>query len=88
MLLLSGFVAGIEAGMFYFIGHIVDMLNTAPKDLSALIALYGTELFIMAVIIVFVRTLFTWLLSLIQNLTITLGFSKPNFYEPGTYNFL
>lgn len=45
MLLLSGFVAGIEAGMFYFIGHIVDMLNTSPKDLSALIALYGTELF-------------------------------------------
>ncbi|CAQ82720.1 MULTISPECIES: ABC transporter ATP-binding protein [Photorhabdus] len=85
MLLLSGFVAGIEAGMFYFIGHIVDMLNTSPKDLSALIALYGTELFIMAVIIIFIRTLFTWLLSLIQNLTITLGFSMMVRWQTYTY---
>ncbi|WP_434526995.1 ABC transporter ATP-binding protein [Photorhabdus asymbiotica] len=85
MLLLSGFVAGIEAGMFYFIGHIVDMLNTSPKDLSALIALYGTELFIMAVIVIFIRTLFTWLLSLIQNLTITLGFSMMVRWQTYTY---
>ncbi|CAI0877534.1 ABC transporter ATP-binding protein [Serratia fonticola] len=85
MLLLSGLVAGIEAGMFYFIGRIIDMMNTSPQNLSALMKIYGTELLIMAIIIIFARTLFSWLLSLIQNLTFTLSFSMMVRWQAYTY---
>ncbi|MBJ7224150.1 MULTISPECIES: ABC transporter ATP-binding protein [unclassified Brenneria] len=75
MLLFSGLVAGIEAGMFYFIGRIIDMMNNSPQGLTTLLKEYGNELIFMAIIILFARTLFSWILSLIQNLTFTLSFS-------------
>lgn len=85
MLLLSGLVASIEASMFYFIGHIIDMLNNSPRDLHSLVRLYGTDLLIMAIVIIFARTLFSWLLSLIQNLTFTLSFSMMVRWQAYTY---
>ncbi|OKB64688.1 hypothetical protein BHU62_21355 [Serratia marcescens] len=85
MLILSGLVAGIEAGMFYFIGRIIDMLDKSPQDLSVLTKNYGVELMIMALIIIFARTLFTWLLSLIQNLTFTLSFCMMVRWQAYTY---
>ncbi|MDB6374941.1 ABC transporter ATP-binding protein [Photorhabdus bodei] len=85
MLLLSGFVAGIEAGMFYFVGRIIDILDASPKNLSTLMSLYGPEILIMAIIVVFLRTLFTWLLALIQNLTFTLNFGMMIRWQAYTY---
>ncbi|MBC3228686.1 ABC transporter ATP-binding protein [Serratia fonticola] len=85
MLFLSGLVAGIEAGMFYFIGRIIDMLDKSPQNLSDLAKNYGTELMAMAFVIIFARTLFTWLLSLIQNLTFTLSFCMMVRWQAYTY---
>ncbi|MBD2816051.1 ABC transporter ATP-binding protein [Xenorhabdus sp. Flor] len=85
MLLLSGFVAGIEAGMFYFVGKIIDMLEASPKNLSTLMSLYSTDILIMAIIVVFLRTLFTWLLALIQNLIFTLDFGMMIRWQAYTY---
>lgn len=85
MLFLSGLVAGIEAGMFYFIGRIIDMLDKSPQNLSDLAKNYGAELMAMAFVIIFARTLFTWLLSLIQNLTFTLSFCMMVRWQAYTY---
>ncbi|MBD2810830.1 ABC transporter ATP-binding protein [Xenorhabdus sp. Vera] len=85
MLMLSGFVAGIEAGMFYFVGKIIDILEVSPKNLSTLMSLYGTDILIMAIIVVFLRTLFTWLLALIQNLIFTLDFGMMIRWQAYTY---
>ncbi|MGB5865995.1 MAG: ABC transporter ATP-binding protein [Sulfitobacter sp.] len=51
---MSILVAAIEVGLIYYMGRIVDVLDGGPEEMWAQ---YGTELIIIALLIVFVRPL-------------------------------
>ncbi len=76
MLALGGLVAILEAGLFYFVGRLVDMLDTVPKGAGwgGLIALHGGELAFMVVVVVIVRFVAVSLSALVEEQTIVPGF--------------
>lgn len=65
----------IEAGLFYFMGRLVDILNQAPdKSWATLIARAGPELLLMAVTVLFVRFVVTAVNALLDEQTLSPGF--------------
>ncbi|WP_377289000.1 ABC transporter ATP-binding protein [Rhizobium sp. SG2393] len=76
MLVLGGATAGIEAATFWYVGRIVDILDTLkPGDgWSGLIAAHGLELLTMLLLVGVVRFLVAFLTALIDQQVITPGF--------------
>nr|WP_316655233.1 ABC transporter ATP-binding protein [uncultured Gellertiella sp.] len=76
MLVLGGLVAMLEAGLFYFVGRLVDMLGTVPKEggFPALLASHGPELAFMFAVVVIFRFLAVALGALVEEQTIILGY--------------
>lgn len=90
-LLLALFVGGIlpllEAGLFYFTGRIVDILDQSAVERSwhGLYVSAGTELLLMGFIVLIVRVLMTALSSLLDDQTITPGFYNMIRWQANSY---
>lgn len=69
--IMSIIVAAIEVGLIYYMGRVVDLLDTDP---SSFWSTYGTELMLVALFILFLRPLFQALDILLLNNSIL-----PNF---------
>ena len=76
MLVLGGTVAMLEAGLFYFVGRLVDLLGTVPRTggWQALLAAHGPELGFMLGVVVVVRFLAVALGALVEEQTVILGY--------------
>jgi ATP-binding cassette subfamily B multidrug efflux pump len=76
MLALGGAVALVEAGLFYFVGRLVDLLDSSAQadGWSGLIAAHGGELTFMLVTVVLIRFVVTWASALVEEQTVNLGF--------------
>jgi ATP-binding cassette subfamily B multidrug efflux pump len=76
MLVIGGIAPLVEAGLFYFVGRLVDILDGLPTDRSwqALWDVAGPEVLFMAVVVLVVRTLIVGLSALVDEQTITPGF--------------
>ncbi len=76
MLVIGGIAPLVEAGLFYFVGRLVDILDQMPADRSweSLWAHAGPELLFMAVTVLVVRTIVVGLSALVDEQTITPGF--------------
>ncbi|WP_099865002.1 ABC transporter ATP-binding protein [Pararhizobium haloflavum] len=76
MLALGGLVALLEAALFYFVGRIVDLLDSIePADgWAGLVAAHGPELLVMLFVIVVARFVVTALAALVEEQTIVPGF--------------
>lgn len=76
LLLLGGGVALVEAALFYYVGRLVDILDTANQTAgwSGLLAGHGTELLVMLVVVLVVRFLVAWLSAVVEEQTVNLGF--------------
>ncbi len=76
MLVLGGLAAGVEAAMFWFVGRLVDILDTIePADgWSGLMAQHGQELLLMALVVGVGRFLIAFLTALVDQQIITPGF--------------
>lgn len=91
-LLLALFVGGIlpllEAGLFYFTGRIVDILDQSAsmeRSWQALYATAGVELLAMGFIVLIVRVLMTAVSSLLDDQTITPGFYNLIRWQANSY---
>ncbi len=76
MLVLGGLVALLEAGLFWFVGQLVDLLDKAtPADgWAGLTASYGPQLLIMAFVVLIVRSVVTSLSALTEEQAVVPGF--------------
>ncbi len=76
MLVLGGLAAGVEAAMFWYVGRLVDILDTTkPADgWSGLLANHGTELVVMALVVGIGRFLIGLMTALVDQQIITPGF--------------
>ncbi|THV24677.1 ABC transporter ATP-binding protein [Peteryoungia ipomoeae] len=76
MALFGGAVAMLEAGLFWFVGRLVDLLDTVPKEAGweGLIAAHGGELLAMALIILVGRFLVVTIGALVEEQVIVLNF--------------
>ena len=76
MLALGGIVAVLEASLFYFVGRLVDVLDTIePQDgWSGLIGSHGPELAIMLAVILIFRFVAVTLAALVEEQTVVPGF--------------
>jgi len=76
LLILGGAVALIEAALFYYVGRIVDILDSAnqAEGWAGLVAGYGPELMVMLVVILGIRYVITWLSAVVEEQTVNLGF--------------
>jgi ATP-binding cassette, subfamily B, multidrug efflux pump len=76
MAFFGGAVAVLEAALFFFVGRVVDILDTAEKATgwSGLFAEHGTELALMALVVLLGRFLVVALGALIEEQVIVLNF--------------
>ncbi len=76
MLVLGGAVAMLEAGLFWFVGRLVDLLDTVPKEAgwSGLIDGHGWELLGMALVVLLGRFVVVTLGALVEEQVIVLNF--------------
>ncbi|MDB5507294.1 MAG: multidrug transporter ATP-binding protein [Devosia sp.] len=76
LLLLGGAVALVEAALFYYVGRLVDILDSSDQALGwgGLIANYGGELLWMLIVVLGVRFVITWLSAAVEEQTVNLGF--------------
>ncbi len=76
MLVIGGLSPLVEAGLFYFVGRLVDILDQAPaeRSWSSLIAADGGELLFMLLVVAVGRTIVVSLGALVDEQTITPGF--------------
>ncbi|MGN6763928.1 MAG: ABC transporter ATP-binding protein [Rhizobiaceae bacterium] len=76
MLIVGGLAPLIDAGLFYFVGRLVDILDTssAHRSWSGLIAASGPELLFMLLTVLVARTLVLYLSALVDEQTIAPGF--------------
>ncbi|CAN7540856.1 ABC transporter ATP-binding protein [Rhizobium sp. LjRoot30] len=76
MLAVGGLVAVVEAGLFWSVGLLVDMLDTTPKGegWSGLIAAHGWQLLGMLVFVLVGRFIIVSLNALLEEQTIVPGF--------------
>ncbi|MDO9414812.1 ABC transporter ATP-binding protein [Pararhizobium sp.] len=76
MLVLGGLVAMLEAGLFYFVGRLVDVLDAVQPSLgwSGLIDAHGPELVFMLLVVLVFRFLAVALSALVEEQTIVPGF--------------
>jgi ATP-binding cassette subfamily B multidrug efflux pump len=78
LLVLGGIAPLIEAALFYFIGRLVDILDTMPAERSwtVLWDIAGPELLFMVFVVLVARTIVVTLVSLLDGQTVT-----PHFYN-------
>ncbi|RUU13890.1 ABC transporter ATP-binding protein [Mesorhizobium sp. USDA-HM6] len=76
MLIIGGIAPLVEAGLFYFVGRLVDILDQLPGERSwhALWSAAGPELLFMGAVVLVIRTLVVGLSALVDEQTITPGF--------------
>ncbi len=76
MLVIGGIAPLVEAGLFYFVGHLVDILDQASGNRSwqGLWDAAGMQLLFMLVTVLVLRTIVEALSDLIDEQTITPGF--------------
>ncbi|MGN6470281.1 MAG: ABC transporter ATP-binding protein, partial [Rhizobiaceae bacterium] len=76
MLVVGGMAPLIDAGLFYFVGRLVDILDasSAHRSWAALIAASGPELLFMLLTVLVARTLVLYVSALIDEQTIAPGF--------------
>ncbi|PSJ58140.1 ABC transporter ATP-binding protein [Pseudaminobacter soli (ex Li et al. 2025)] len=76
MLVIGGISPLVEAGLFYFVGRIVDILDGAAgeRSWSSLWHAAGPELLFMLAVVLVVRTAVVGLSALVDEQTITPGF--------------
>jgi ATP-binding cassette subfamily B multidrug efflux pump len=76
LLILGGLVALVEAALFYYVGRLVDILDSSDqaRGLGGLVAAHGNELIVMAVVVLGIRFLISWLSAVVEEQTINLGF--------------
>lgn len=76
MLVVGGLAPLIDAGLFYFVGRLVDILDASSshRSWSALVAGYGPELLFMLLTVLVARTLVLYLSALVDEQTIAPGF--------------
>lgn len=76
MLVIGGVAPLVEAGLFYFVGRIVDILDQLPGERSwqALWTAAGPELLFMIAVVLVIRTVIVALSALVDEQTITPGF--------------
>lgn len=86
-LLVGGVLPLLEAGLFYFTGRIVDILDQSGAERSwhGLYISAGTELLVMGFIVLVVRVLMTALNSLLDDQTITPGFYNLIRWQANSY---
>lgn len=78
MAVFGGAVAAMEASMFWFVGRLVDLLETVPKSQGwqGLFAMHGTELAGIALVVVAVRFLVITISALVEEQVVVLNFSN------------
>ncbi|MDH4990799.1 ABC transporter ATP-binding protein [Aquamicrobium lusatiense] len=76
MLVIGGVAPLVEAGLFYFVGRLVDILDQLPSERSwvALWDAAGWELIFMVAVVLVGRTIVVSLSALLNEQTITPGF--------------
>jgi len=76
MLVIGGIAPLVEAGLFYFVGRIVDVLDQLPAERSwaALWQAAGPELLFMIAVVLVIRTVIVALSALVGEQTIVPGF--------------
>jgi len=76
MAFFGGAVAILEAALFYFVGRLVDMLDTVPRGggWSGFIDLHGSELIFMGAVVLVGRFLVVSFSALIEEQVIVLNF--------------
>lgn len=76
MIILGGFVALLEVALFYFVGRLVDLLESTNRaeGWSGLMQQHGIELIFMLLVVLAGRLLVAPLVSLIEEQTIVPGF--------------
>ncbi|MFC5386092.1 ABC transporter ATP-binding protein [Aquamicrobium segne] len=76
MLVVGGVAPLVEAGLFYFVGRLVDILDQLPAERSwtVLWDAAGWELIFMAVVVLVIRTMVVGFAALLNEQTITPGF--------------
>lgn len=78
MLLVGGLLPLVEAGMFYFVGRVVDLLDSLPTERSwqRLWVHAGPDLLFMALVVMIGRTLVVAVTAMLDGQTVT-----PHFYN-------
>lgn len=76
MLVLGGLVAMLEAGLFYFVGRLVDILDSVKPEAgwTGLMAAHGAELAFMLAVVLVARFVVVTLQALVEEQTIVPGF--------------
>ncbi|MGN6534862.1 MAG: ABC transporter ATP-binding protein [Mesorhizobium sp.] len=77
MLVIGGIAPLVEAGLFYFVGRLVDILDQLPageRNWEALWNAAGRELVFMIAVVLVVRTIIVGLSALVDEQTIVPGF--------------
>ena len=76
MLVIGGVAPLVEAGLFYFVGRLVDILDQAhgQRSWQALWDAAGWELVFMVAVVLVIRTMVVALSALVDEQTITPGF--------------
>jgi ATP-binding cassette subfamily B multidrug efflux pump len=79
MLVIGGIAPLVEAGLFYFVGRLVDILDQLPASERSWAGLWnaaGWELAFMVAVVLVIRTIVVTISALIDQQTITPGFSN------------
>jgi len=78
MLVIGGIAPLVEAGLFYFVGRIVDILDEVhgQRTWTALWNAAGGELLFMIAVVLVIRTVVVTVSALVDQQTITPGFSN------------
>lgn len=87
-LLVGGILPLLEAGLFYFTGRIVDILDQSAvigRSWQALYSTAGSELLMMGFIILVVRVVITALSAMLDDQTITPGFYNLIRWQANSY---
>ncbi|MGX5664987.1 ABC transporter ATP-binding protein [Rhizobium daejeonense] len=76
MAAFGGAVAILEAGLFWFVGRLVDLLDTVPREAgwNGLLDAHGLELLGMALVVLFGRFLVITIGALVEEQAIVLNF--------------
>ncbi|NKW10225.1 hypothetical protein HGG76_14670 [Ochrobactrum tritici] len=79
-LVVGGLLPLVEAGLFYFTGRLVDILDQAGKggierSWSALLQAAGPELLFMGITVLVIRLVVTAINTLIEDQTLSPGFT-------------
>lgn len=89
-LVVGGLLPLVEAGLFYFTGRLVDILDQAGREGAArswgtLIQMAGPELAFMAVTVLLIRLIVTAFNTLIEGQTLTPGFYNLIRWQANSY---